>query len=275
MNTRRHRAARLGEDDLLSLLYQQLTELQAAQFAPGYDMTAGLDRYRAWLGEHAEEHSRPEATQPPGSTAPQARTPAARADWDIFQAMTALYIEHYQALLRLAIVLVYDVDTAEEIVQDAFNDLHASWRSLPGSDHALPYLRRSVVNRSASVRGHRDVMDKIALKHAPDLPATEQKPATKVKRPAPGVAWWALPPLQREAVVLRYYARLSPAQIASDMGISIDAVNRHIIGPAMRIIIGVVKRRVKRAIMGIIGVVKRHAKRAISSLRAVWHKGSE
>jgi RNA polymerase sigma factor (sigma-70 family) len=233
MNTGRRWMASLSEDELLPRLYQQLTERQAAQFAPEYDMAAGLDRYRAWLGEHAAgEHSRPEATQLQDSTAPQARTPAARADWNTAQAMmTALYREHYSSLRFLTDLLVDDYDTATEIVEDAFNDLHASWRSLPDSDHALPYLRRSVVNRSRSVLQHREIMDKIALKHAPDLSAGH-KPLTRLERADLTAALQALPPRQREAMALRYHdlfasSVLSDAQIASAMGISIRAVKRH------------------------------------------------
>jgi len=226
MNTGRRWAASLGEDELLSRLYQQLTERQAAQFAPGYDMAAGLDRYRTWLGEHAAgEHSAPEATRPQGSTAPQAPNPVARGSWPPAQAMTALYREHYYALIFLAIGLVDDYDTAAEIVEDAFNDLYASWRRLPDSDHALSYLRRSVVHRSRSVLQHREIMDKIALELAPDLSAG-QKPVTRRKPPDVLGPLRALPPRQREALMLRC-AGLSDAQIASAMGISIRAVKRH------------------------------------------------
>lgn len=231
MNTGRRWTASLSEDELLSRLYQQLTERQAAQFAPVYDMAAGLDRYRAWLGEHAaEEHSRPEATQLQDSTAPRARTAVARADWNTGQAMmTALYREHYSSLRFLADLLVDDYDTATEIIEDAFNDLNASWRSLPDSDRALSYLRRSVVNRSRSVLQHREIMDKIALKLGPDL-SSGHKPLTRPAwRADLTAALQALPSRQREALALRYHASsvLSDAQIASAMGISIRAVKRH------------------------------------------------
>ena len=55
MTTGEHWAGSSREDELLSRLYQQVTELQAARFAAGYDIAAGLDRYRAWLGEHTAE----------------------------------------------------------------------------------------------------------------------------------------------------------------------------------------------------------------------------
>ncbi len=44
-------------------------------------------------------------------------------------------------------------------------------------------------------------------------------------------ALWALPPRQREVLMLRYYADLSEAQIASTMGISKSAVKSHTAPP--------------------------------------------
>ena len=55
MTTSGHWAGRSGEDELISRLYQQVTEQQAARFAAGYDVAAGLERYQAWLREHAAE----------------------------------------------------------------------------------------------------------------------------------------------------------------------------------------------------------------------------
>jgi light-regulated signal transduction histidine kinase (bacteriophytochrome) len=52
MNTGRRRATGSWDDEQLSRLYQQVTKQEAARSAAGYDMAAGLDRYRAWLGEH-------------------------------------------------------------------------------------------------------------------------------------------------------------------------------------------------------------------------------
>ena len=55
MTTSGHWTGSSPEDELLSRLYQQVTGQQAARFAAGYDVAAGLDRYRAWLREHAAE----------------------------------------------------------------------------------------------------------------------------------------------------------------------------------------------------------------------------
>ena len=55
MTIGRRQADSSQEDELVSRLYQQVTEQQATRFAAGYDVAAGLGRYRAWLGEHTEE----------------------------------------------------------------------------------------------------------------------------------------------------------------------------------------------------------------------------
>src|ERR1044072_9157703 len=88
-------------------------------------------------------------------------------------AVTALYSAHYRSLVRLAVLLVRDMATAEEGVQDAFVAIHGAWRRLRDTDKALAYLRQSVVNRSRSVLRHRAVVEKYAPKGMPDAPSAE------------------------------------------------------------------------------------------------------
>jgi RNA polymerase sigma-70 factor (sigma-E family) len=149
------------------------------------------------------------------------------AEWDADRAVTALYGTHYRALVRLAALLVRDVSTAEEVVQDSFIAMHAAWLRLRDTDKALSYLRQSVVNRSRSVLRHRVVMDKNAPKPPPDVPSAEQGAMSELERTAVVSALRKLPQRQREALVLRFYADLSEAQIASAMGISRGAVKSH------------------------------------------------
>jgi RNA polymerase sigma factor (sigma-70 family) len=84
-----------------------------------------------------------------------------------------------------------------------------------------------VVNRSRSVLRHRMVVDRNAPKPAPDMPSAEQGAISLLERSAVISALRTLPPRQREALVLKYYADLSEAQIASAMGISRGAVKSH------------------------------------------------
>jgi RNA polymerase sigma-70 factor (sigma-E family) len=143
------------------------------------------------------------------------------------RAVTELYSAHYRSLVRLAALLVRDVGTAEEVVQDSFVAMHSGWRRLRDSDKALSYLRQSVVNRSRSVLRHRVVVDRNAPKPAPDMPSAEHGAIALLERSAVIAALQLLPPRQREAVVLRFYADMSEAQIADTMCISRGAVKSH------------------------------------------------
>jgi DNA-directed RNA polymerase specialized sigma24 family protein len=75
--------------------------------------------------------------------------------------------------VRLSALLVRDVGTAEEVVQDAFVSMHTAWSRLRDNEKALSYLRQAVVNKSRSVLRHRVVVDKNAPKPPPDMPSAE------------------------------------------------------------------------------------------------------
>jgi RNA polymerase sigma-70 factor (sigma-E family) len=149
--------------------------------------------------------------------------PEAEAD----RLITELYRAHYGALVRLAALLVHDVATAEEVVQESFVAMTGGFRRLRDSDKALSYLRQSVVNRARSVLRHRMVVDRNAPKPTPDEPSAEHGAIARLERSAVIAALHELPGRQREALVLRYYGDLSEAQIAATMGISRGAVKSH------------------------------------------------
>jgi RNA polymerase sigma-70 factor (sigma-E family) len=149
------------------------------------------------------------------------------ADKEADRAVTELYSTHYRSLVRLAALLVRDLGTAEEVVQDSFVAMHGGWRRLRDSENALSYLRQSVVNRSRSVLRHRMVVDRNAPKPPPDEPSAEHGAIALFERSAVISALRTLPPRQREALVLRFYADMSEAQIAHAMQISRGAVKSH------------------------------------------------
>ncbi len=167
----------------------------------------------------------PEVVLAPEAFTAQAR--AASAAWDAAEVVTEIYTGHYNQLVRLAVLLVHDVQTAEEVVQDAFEAMHLAWRRLRDSEKALSYLRQTVVNRSRSVLRHRKVVDMHAPKPAPDEPSAEHAALALLERSAVAEALRSLPLRQREAIVLRYYADFSEADIAAAMGISRGAVKSH------------------------------------------------
>jgi RNA polymerase sigma-70 factor (sigma-E family) len=212
------------EDALLSRVYQQIAEVREPQFAAGYELKAGLDRYRAWLGEHtvaAASGPAPDVTMPLRAVATEP------IRWSADLAIIELYSVQYKALVRLAAMLVRDTSTAEEVVQEAFISMHDGWHRLKDAEKALAYLRQAVVNGSRSVLRHRTVVEKHAPKPAPDMPSAEHGAMALLERSAVIAALSHLPERQREAIVLRYYADLSEADIAAAMRISRGAVKSH------------------------------------------------
>ncbi|HEU4514494.1 MAG TPA: SigE family RNA polymerase sigma factor [Nocardioidaceae bacterium] len=147
--------------------------------------------------------------------------------WDADVAVDELYAAHYRRLVRLSVLLVRDVETAEEVVQDAFVAMHARWRTLRDPDKGLAYLRQVVVNRSRSVLRHRGV----EARHTPpvvrDQPGADDSAVASERRGQVLDALRELPARQREVLVLRYYLDLSEAEIADTLGISRGAVKSH------------------------------------------------
>jgi RNA polymerase sigma-70 factor (sigma-E family) len=156
-----------------------------------------------------------------------AEAPVSGRAWDADQAVTALYAVQYRPLVRLAALLLRDVDVAEEVVQDSFVAMHGSWRRLRDTDLALAYLRTSVVNRSRSALRHRAVEQRHAPAPMPDQASAEHGALETLEREEIIRALHRLPRRQREVLVLRYYVDLSEAQIADTIGISRGAVKSH------------------------------------------------
>jgi RNA polymerase sigma-70 factor (sigma-E family) len=155
--------------------------------------------------------------------------------WTADEAVTRLFAAHYRSLVRLASLLLSDPHRAEEVTQDAYVGLHRNWQRLRDPDRALAYLRQAVVNASRSVLRHRVVVDRhaAAVRSASravgeaSVPSAEAGALSRLEQDAVLAAVAGLPARQREALVLRYYADLSEAEIAETMGCSRGAVKSH------------------------------------------------
>jgi len=136
-----------------------------------------------------------------------------------------LFRDHWLELVRLALVMVGDLATAEDVVQDAFERLHQRRHSLRQPSSGLAYARSCVLNGCRLV--HRRAA--IARKYGPRL-AGQPEPSGLDAMAAvddAGEVMAALQPLprrQREVIVLRYYADLDIAEIAATLRITPGAV---------------------------------------------------
>ncbi|WP_329457000.1 SigE family RNA polymerase sigma factor [Streptomyces sp. NBC_01497] len=168
--------------------------------------------------------------------APSVAGGAARQDPGI----DALYHHRRMELVRLALLLVDDLPTAEDVVQDAFAALYRRHGDrLAGVDDPEAYVRRCVVNGARSVLRRR----RTVRAYVPERPGLAPPPEEDVllreeHREVLG-ALRRLTRRQREVLVLRYWSNLSEAQIADTLGLSrggvkstasraLDALARHL-----------------------------------------------
>jgi RNA polymerase sigma-70 factor (sigma-E family) len=128
-------------------------------------------------------------------------------------------------MVRLAVLLVDDVTSAEDVVQDAFFALHKHAGSLRDPNAAVGYLRTSVVNLSRSVIRRRQVARRHLKVAEPEAtPGADEYAMVNEEHRLTLEAVRALPRRQREVLILRYWSGLSERDIAAALGISPGSV---------------------------------------------------
>jgi RNA polymerase sigma-70 factor (sigma-E family) len=136
-----------------------------------------------------------------------------------------LYEQHWRALVRLAVLLVDDVASAEDVVQDAFIGLHRHRGELRDPAAALAYVRTAVVNLSRSVIRRRQTVRKHLRVAEPEASApADHDVLLREEHRTALAAVRSLPRRQQEVLVLRYWSGLSEREIAETLGISAGSV---------------------------------------------------
>ncbi|GAA3162090.1 MULTISPECIES: RNA polymerase sigma factor [Streptomyces] len=136
-----------------------------------------------------------------------------------------LYHAHRLSMVRLAVLLVDDRATAEDVVQDAFTALcRRHGERLEEVDNALAYLRTSVVNAARSTLRRRRSARNYTPPHEADAPSAEERIVLDEEHREVLAALGKLTARRREVLVLRYWGELSEAEIARTLGISRGAV---------------------------------------------------
>lgn len=141
--------------------------------------------------------------------------------------LATTYQEHYRSLVRLAALLLDDVGTCEEVVQDAFVRVWQRGPALREPDRLPSYLRSAVLNGARSQLRRRLVRRRHLSPVPASAPAAEAAALEATPDRAVLDALRSLPDRQREVLVLRYYLDLSEAEIATTLGISAGSVKTH------------------------------------------------
>ena len=141
--------------------------------------------------------------------------------------LAAAYAAHRLPLLRLAVLLVDDAATAEDVVQDAFLGMHRNATQVANSTALFGYLRTAVLNNARSVLRRRQT----ARRYLATVPPIEhERPADfaaliDAEHAEVIQAVRQLPPKQREVIVLRYWAGMTEPEVANALGITRGAVS--------------------------------------------------
>jgi RNA polymerase sigma-70 factor (sigma-E family) len=149
-------------------------------------------------------------------------------------AIAELFRDHHAELVRLALLMVGDLPSAEDVVQDVYASLHRRSRAQERAqtvEAPLPYVRAAVLNGCRSVLRRRGIAHRVGLAHRASLndettvraSAESEVMLSEDRRQVLG-ALARLPRRRREVLVLRYYLGLSEAEIAAVLGISAGTV---------------------------------------------------
>jgi len=125
-----------------------------------------------------------------------------------------LYRGEYEALVRVAFLIIGSREQAEEAVQEAFVRLHGRWSSVA---NPRSYLRSAVVN------GCRDTIRR-RVRWRRREPVLGGPVATTDDPDELFDALARLSPRQRAVVVLRFYEGLQEAEIAAATGMKVGTV---------------------------------------------------
>ena len=140
------------------------------------------------------------------------------------RAFEGFVAESGDALLRMATLLTFDVNLAEDIYQETLHRLAARWSRVA---HPMAFCRRvmhNIVIDQARARSRRPRQLGLAGTHDSCDPRAGD-PVTAVElRPALLAALGTLTPQQRAIVVLRYFDDRSENEVADLLGVSAGTV---------------------------------------------------
>ena len=166
-------------------------------------------------------------SDPPGGRAGGALRvlPSVPSDREI--AVRALYEERHAELVRFATFIVGNAHAAEDLAQEAFVRVYDAWDRLEDPDHAVAYLRATIVNLSRGRHRRNVVAERNQPPRLVAVPSAEDDAMGRVGRSAVLAAVAALPTRQRACVVMRHWLRMTESEIATTLQVSIGSVRTH------------------------------------------------
>ena len=143
-------------------------------------------------------------------------------------ALCRIYEKYKKDLLRLATILLNDVNDAEDIVHDVFVSFAQSAETLKLSGNLKSYLLTCVANRARNKNRANQYRQTVGLDEAEPVVSRSKTPEQWMIRSEELRRWSdimaRLPYEQREAIILHLRAGMKFRQIAQSQGVSVNTV---------------------------------------------------
>lgn len=146
------------------------------------------------------------------------------------QLLERLFHDHYERMFRLAYALLHDNEEARDVVSEVFSKL---WDRFSQEETAPAYLMQSVKNACLNIisKKKRDERLRKFLPLSDEEPILQESPSQLEER------WQAtvdcidhdLSPQTASVIKMCYGNNCSYRETAEELGISVSAVNKHIV----------------------------------------------
>lgn len=137
-----------------------------------------------------------------------------------------IFQTHYPEMVKVALMYVRELATAEDIVQDVFMRFWETERYKTPPEHIGGYLMTAVKNSSLNHLKHLEVEEKFCREYVQEAEADEESPEVYLKLVERLLE--ELPPKRREILELSVVESKSYQDIALLLDISINTVKDHI-----------------------------------------------
>jgi len=134
---------------------------------------------------------------------------------------------HQRSVYSLALRMLSDRQTAEDLAQEVFLQLHRNLATLESAAHLAFWLRKVTMNRSIDRLRREPKIEAVSLDAAEDV-VSEGTDADPLLRRRLSTLVAELPAAPRAVLLLRYQEDLDPTEIARTLGMSINTVKSHL-----------------------------------------------
>ncbi len=163
---------------------------------------------------------------------------------DSLPTFAAAVDRHKAMVYSIAWHFLHDRQSAEELAQDVFLQLHKNWNAIESPSHMLFWLRKAATHRAIDAARKRKAKAEVTLEEADEPTVLERLHDTLLSSYLNRMVG-TLPDKQRSAILLRYQEDMEFDEIAKVLDSNVSTVKTHI-ARGLELLRGKVSRRLRR-----------------------------